>query len=125
MYKYPSIPSHSWPTQTQTLQQFATAGFEQAEPLSVPPPKSLAAVYWSILVENMKELHALVSFPEQACRCWLAMVTRPNLTQAFMLQGFVPIAAVVIGFIIIKFAVFVYLNERKEGKQPSVQKKQS
>lgn len=53
------------------------------------------------------------------------MDTRSNLTQEFTLQGFVPIAAVVIGFIIIKFAVFLYLNERKEAKVPSIQKKQS
>lgn len=66
MYKYPLVPNQNWPSQTQTLQQFATEGFQQAEPLSVPPPKSLAAVYWSILVENMKELHALVSLSEQA-----------------------------------------------------------
>lgn len=63
MYKYPLGSSQNWPTQSHTLQLFATAGYQQAEPLSVPEPKSLMTVYWSILVANMKELHMLVSPP--------------------------------------------------------------
>lgn len=61
MYRYPLVSNQNWPSQAQTFEQFATAGFQQAEPLSVPPPESLAAVYRNILVENMKELHALVN----------------------------------------------------------------
>lgn len=61
MYKYPLLSSQNWPSQIQTLQQFATAGYQQAEALQVPAPKGLVAVYWSILVDNVKELHTLVS----------------------------------------------------------------
>lgn len=97
MYKYPLGSSQNWPTQSHTLQLFATAGYQQAEPLSVPEPKSLMTVYWSILVANMKELHML---------------------------GFPPIAGLVVGFIVINFAVFLYLNERKVSRVTGVQKKQ-
>ena len=41
-----------------------------------------------------------------------------------MMQGFVPAAALVTGFIVITFAVFLYLNERKVNKATTVQKKQ-
>lgn len=61
MYQYPLVSSQSWPSQTQTLQQFATAGYQQAEALQVPVPKGLVAVYWSVLLAHMKELHTLVS----------------------------------------------------------------
>ena len=41
------------------------------------------------------------------------------------MQGFTWIALVVVGFIAAKFAVFLYLNERKLAKTSNTHKKQS
>ena len=61
MYKYPLLSETSFPSQKETLQQFATTGYEQAEALTVLPPKSLISKWLGILIDNFKELHELVS----------------------------------------------------------------
>lgn len=98
MYKYPLLSSQNSPPQKQTLHQFVTSEYQQTKPLAVPKPRSFTAGLWSAFAANMKELHEL---------------------------GFTSIALLIVGFIVAKFAVYIYLNERKVTKATTAQKKQS